>query len=373
MIYGMASDHLPRFASSGAPLLLLFSLTSCGNVAGDNSSDAAVVDAGVDTAKPACSPSREGAACVPTGSYVMSRWSTGAWDPASGGWNGFPEQPKQTVTLDGYSIDIAEVTNIAFFKFTEETGASPPPERCGRTIVITDDTGSKNLPEISGWAGGKPSPDRLDHPVVCVTRGEAMAFCAARGGRLPTIAEWMSAGRPQAPAAPPYTWGATPPRVGGDPTDNAPLFEYLVFANSGWIDLTALVTKPVTSGAQGKSAWGVVGLAGNASEWLETCAEDIDAKYPKDAPTIANPTAANKKSCTDRTLRAGSNWRSFHTYGAAALAIYDFRGRYLASPSGDSDWEMAVNAPEASEGGTDDPTGNTFRSWYVGFRCAYPK
>lgn len=361
-----------RLARRTHLLLVVLPTSACGHVAADSDAGAPTADGGVDAAPPSCSASRDGTVCVPGGTYVLSRWSTGAWDPAPGGWTGFAKQPTQNVALNAYSIDRHEVTNAAFYSFIQETGASPPPDRCGRYVVVTDDMGPKKVSEVSGWSGGKPSPDRLDHPVVCVTRGEAMAFCAARGGRLPTIAEWMSAGRPQAPAAPPYAWGDAPPASGGSPTNYAPLRDHLVFADSGWGDPTVLITKPATASAAGRSAWGALGLAGNASEWLETCAEDVEGAYPKDAPTITNPPALNKKSCTGQALRAGSNWHSSHTYGAAALAVYLFHGRYLGDPAGGSDWELRVNDPEPSETGTDDPAGNSYRSWYVGYRCAYP-
>src|SRR5688500_1221908 len=50
-------------------------------------------------------------------------------------------------------------------------------------------------------------PQLADHPVVLVTRADAVAFCAWVGARLPTGAEWEAAARGDDER--PWPWGHT--------------------------------------------------------------------------------------------------------------------------------------------------------------------
>lgn len=337
---------------------------ACGQVAA-TSPDAATLSDSADAAV-TCTPTHAGAACIPRGSFLMARWSTGAWPELPSG-KSFAAEPTQQVTLDSFEIDVHEVTNAEYYAFVQE-GHPPPPERCGRLIDVSPEVAKEPISEKSGWSGGAPQAERGDQPVVCVTRSEARAFCASRGGRLPTIAEWLRAGRADAPAAPPYTWGEQPPVMGQSTTDFSKLREYMIVAQGE--PGAFVLTKSISSAASGKSHWGVVGLAGNVSELLDTCSEELPSAYPAGKP-LANPPSARKAACDERVLRAGSNWGSSHAYGAAALVIYDFGGRYLNDPEGAVDWAPLVNRPERPESGTSDGSGNNYRSWYLGFRCAY--
>ena len=66
---------------------------------------------------------------------------------------------------------------------------TPPSPRCDPTIPRVAD------------------PQLADHPVVLVTRADAVAFCAWAGGRLPTGAEWEAAARGDDER--PWPWGHT--------------------------------------------------------------------------------------------------------------------------------------------------------------------
>jgi formylglycine-generating enzyme required for sulfatase activity len=99
------------------------------------------------------------------------------------------------------------------------------------------------------WAG---DAQLADHPVVSVTRADAIAFCAWAGGRLPTGAEWeAAAGRATWP------WGDTfdPERCN------------CAEAAWGW-------TVPVRAHPSGASPCGAEQLAGNVWEWVSDARAD---------------------------------------------------------------------------------------------------
>jgi iron(II)-dependent oxidoreductase len=91
------------------------------------------------------------------------------------------ERPRHTVELAPFEIDRTPVTNGAYLRFMEETGAEPPMywER-----------------DREGWvrtAMGRREPLDPAHPVIHVSWHEAAAFARWAGKRLPTEQEWEAA------------------------------------------------------------------------------------------------------------------------------------------------------------------------------------
>jgi formylglycine-generating enzyme len=135
----------------------------------------------------------------------------------------------------------------------------------------------------AGFEGGALRFQRPTFPVTFVTFDEAQRYCAFRGGRLPTEAEFERAAR--GPARRQYPWGrsyhaklANHGRLGVDTTD----------PSDGFAELA-----PVGSFPDGATPEGILDLAGNAAEWTA----DAFTRQYESAPT------------TDRAVRGGS-WSS---------------------------------------------------------------
>lgn len=100
---------------------------------------------------------------------------------------GQPDAPVETVALDGFALDRAEVT-VADFEAWVTAGGY-------RTRAHWSDAGwswAQANPQGAG-ADARAAGRSGDHPVVAVTWFEADAYCRAQGGRLPTEAEWERA------------------------------------------------------------------------------------------------------------------------------------------------------------------------------------
>ncbi|HZU95169.1 MAG TPA: protein kinase [Planctomycetota bacterium] len=133
----------------------------------------------------------------------------------------------EVAKLPGFYIDRTEVTSEAYAAQVGKPGVAAP----------------------ASWPGGK-LPDALAKmPVTGITFDEARAFAAAMGKRLPTSAEWEKAARGSKDSRA-YPWGERfePGRanVGGDPG----------------------TLEEVTARPKDVSPFKVLGMAGNAVEWV---------------------------------------------------------------------------------------------------------
>ena len=110
---------------------------------------------------------------IPPGDFWMGR--TRLWLIDEIGWQArdrVDDRPVHRVTLPGFWMDRTEVTQGAYLVYTESAGAEEP----------------------FHWRQGFPA-DRADLPAYNLTWREAAAYCAFRGKRLPTEAEWEKAAR----------------------------------------------------------------------------------------------------------------------------------------------------------------------------------
>ena len=120
------------------------------------------------------------------------------------------EGPRHQVTLDPFYLDTQEVTNSQFAEFADATGFVTTSEKLGWSGVFLPEPGHWTLGVGAYWRhpGGPNSSyeEMKDYPVVHVSWDDAVSYCAWRGGRLPTEAEFEYAAR-GGNSSTKYAWG----------------------------------------------------------------------------------------------------------------------------------------------------------------------
>jgi formylglycine-generating enzyme required for sulfatase activity len=191
------------------------------------------------------------------------------------------EGPQRKVYVSGFAIDRVEVTVAAYRACVQAGACSPAP------LSV---------------------PDRRflqpNLPITSVAWGEAEAYCAWRGARLPTEAEWERAARGTDGRV--WPWGNV---------QRPSAFNHGRFAaaDDPGSDYLALIRPDASDGAtflaqvgahpEGASPDGILDLAGNAMEWTA----DVYRPEPPQASSTVNPRGPDAGAM--RTLRGGS-WRT---------------------------------------------------------------
>jgi formylglycine-generating enzyme required for sulfatase activity len=180
------------------------------------------------TSPPATAEAASSASTPPGMVWVPAGRFTMGWDGPEGRYD---ERPAHPVEVDGFWIDVHEVTNDQFAAFVAATGylttAERPidweelraqlPEGTPRppdevlvpgSVVFTPPAHAVDLRDFQQWwtwtpgaswrhpeGPGSSIAERGDHPVVHVSWDDAVAYADWAGKRLPTEAEWERAAR----------------------------------------------------------------------------------------------------------------------------------------------------------------------------------
>lgn len=280
--------------------------------------DAALADC--DDEDPAVTPATE--RLIPAGPFTRGRDDS---EP--------DQRPAREITLSAYCMDVTEVTNADFVVFLEEERAA------GR-----DNVTAAGDPLYDLYDDDDEVPERLaqaddgswsisdgydDHPVTEVYWWSGDAYCAARGGRLPTEAEWEKAARGTDDRL--FPWGDAD--VSCDLANLRPGRE-----GAGGPAPCVGDTTPVGSYPDGAGPYGLLDQAGNVAEWVH---DWYRADYYADSPD-ADPMGPDS--------------------GASGMFDEPRISRGGAFPSGDVFHRVSQRYIEP-----DDATSNG-----VGFRCARP-
>ena len=161
------------------------------------------------------------------------------------------ELARGRVTLRGFCIDRALVTQAEYAAFVAQTGHRPPGIRKDdylRQGFLVHDYDREVTPYL--WQNGNPPADLADHPVVLVSATDAEAYCRWRHPalRLPTEAEWEKGARGDHGRI--FPWGDR-----WDP-------ERLNSATRG-----PGSTTPVARHPRGVSPYGLFDAVGNVFQW----------------------------------------------------------------------------------------------------------
>lgn len=190
------------------------------------------------------------------------------------------QSPAREITLSAFCMDVTEVTNTAFVAFLDAERAA------GRDNVTADgellydvfdddDTVPERLTQ--GSDGSWSIEDGYeDHPVTEVFHWSGEAYCAWRGGRLPTEAEWEKAARGTDDRT--YPWGDDPLQC--DRANMRPGPE-----GAGGAEPCVDDTTPVGSYPDGAGPYGLLDQTGNVAEWVhDWYLEDYYADSPATDP-----------------------------------------------------------------------------------------
>ena len=233
-------------------LLVLLVLVGCGD---DSTEEKAIVKDEVTEAAKQITWEKDGSqmALIPAGSFKMGDHLDGMVDA-----------PVHTVELDGFYMDVNEVTVGQFFEFVKQSGYS---------------IGGGKWGDVARYSPGD------NYPMVLVHWNHATAYAKWVGKRLPTEAEWEYAARGRL-VGKRYSW-----------TSSLAAHDYANYKGTGGKDKWKYCS-PV--GSFEANGYGLYDMAGNVREWgQDWYGKDYYSKSP-----VSNPQGPSTGK--SRVLRGGS-------------------------------------------------------------------
>ncbi|MEM8885973.1 MAG: SUMF1/EgtB/PvdO family nonheme iron enzyme [Planctomycetota bacterium] len=182
-----------------------------------------------------------------------------------------PHGPMHIVRMRAFLVDRTEVTALQYARFLGYMDRAEDP-----SLRHRDDDGSDLKP--AGWDSIVPPKGWEHRPVVGVSWYGAYAYARWVGGRLPSEAQWERAAA--GPQGWRYPWGKE-------------------FAESRVVH-DALHPAAARSHPEGASLFGLLHMAGNASEW---CADRFDPRWYRFSPRVDPHGPAGHRH---RLVRGGS-------------------------------------------------------------------
>jgi formylglycine-generating enzyme len=218
------------------------------------------------------------------------------------------EQPQHSVKITRpFYLAAHQLTVGQFRRFVESAGYKTEAESTGKGGYGLVGNEWKQDPKINWRNPGFPQGD--DHPVVCVSHNDAVAFLGwlnqheknrSRGYRLPTEAEWE------------YACRAGTGALYGESDDPESLVRIANVADASlkkimpsWTCIASddghTYTSPVGSFAP--NGWHLYDMIGNVWEW---CDDWFDANFYKSSATAQQEDPRNIKEAPTRVFRGGA-------------------------------------------------------------------
>lgn len=232
------------------------------------------------------------------------------------------EAPVHTVYLDSFYIDKYEVTNDLFADFLNKNLAKVKVDPSGyvnydgQVIYDLTQTGyGKQWTDRIQFNGEifEVHPDYRTHPLPATAWVTAEAYCAWRGARLPTEAEWEKAARGTDGRK--YPWGEAIDGNFANVCDkNCPHGSADAALDDGYAE-----TSPVGIYGEGVSPYGAHDMAGNVYEWVS---DWYSKAYYSESPA-KNP---GGPATGEYKVYRGGSWQGSQRYSSVDTLRTTYRG-----------------------------------------------